>query len=107
MASQVEGDKAKAVAWLHDVVEDTPFTFDDLRAAGIDDDVIDALKLLTHDKSVPYMDYVANLKRNELARTVKLADLAHNCDLGRLPKVTDAERERVEKYRRAIVLLRA
>ena len=106
VASQVEGDKAKAVAWLHDVVEDTPLTLDDLRAAGIDDDVIDALKLLTHDKSVPYMDYAANLKRNELARTVKLADLAHNSDLSRLPKVTDADRERVEKYRRAIVLLR-
>jgi (p)ppGpp synthase/HD superfamily hydrolase len=106
VASQVEGDKAKAVAWLHDVVEDTPLTFDDLRAAGIDDDVIDALKLLTHDKSVPYMDYVANLKRNELAHTVKLADLAHNSDLSRLPKVMDTDRERVEKYRRAIALLR-
>lgn len=105
VASQVEGDAAKAVAWLHDVVEDTPLTFDDLRAAGIESDVIDALKLLTHDKSVPYLDYVANLKRNELARAVKLADLAHNSDLSRLPKVTDADCARVAKYRYAIALL--
>ncbi len=105
VASQVEGDAAKAVAWLHDVVEDTPLTFDDLRTAGIDNDVIAALRLLTHDKRVPYLDYVANLKRNELARAVKLADLAHNSDLGRLPEVTQADRERAEKYRRAIALL--
>jgi hypothetical protein len=105
VASQVEGDATKAVAWLHDVVEDTPLTFDDLRAAGIGDDVIAALRLLTHDKRVPYLDYVANLKNNELARAVKLADLAHNSDLGRLPEVTQADRERTEKYRRAIALL--
>ncbi|WP_058985457.1 HD domain-containing protein [Hugonella massiliensis] len=105
VAAHVQGDTAKAVAWLHDVVEDTPLTFDDLRAAGIESDVIDALKLLTHDKSVPYLDYVTNLKRNELARAVKLADLAHNSDLTRLPKVTDADRARVAKYRRAIALL--
>ena len=105
VASQVEGDTAKAVAWLHDVVEDTPLTFDDLRAAGNDDDVIAALRLLTHDKRVPYLDYVANLKHNELAHAVKLADLAHNSDLGRLPEVTQADRERAEKYRRAIALL--
>ncbi|SDC65922.1 HD domain-containing protein [Parafannyhessea umbonata] len=107
VAAQVNGDKAKATAWLHDVVEDTPITFDDLRAAGIDDDVIDALELLTHDKSVPYLDYVSNLKHNVLARTVKLADLTHNSDLSRLTKVTDADRERVQKYHLAIALLRS
>lgn len=105
VAASVEGDKAKAVAWLHDVVEDTDTTFEDLSASGIDDDVIEALRLLTHDKSVPYMDYVAGVKSNDLARTVKLADLAHNSDLSRLSEVTDADLERVEKYRNAIALL--
>jgi (p)ppGpp synthase/HD superfamily hydrolase len=105
VAAHVQGDTAKAAAWLHDVVEDTPLTFDDLRATGIEDDVIGALRLLTHDKSVPYLDYVANLKHNDLARAVKLADLSHNSDLTRLPTVTDTDRERVEKYRRAIALL--
>ncbi len=51
------------------------------------------------------MDYVAAIKSNELARMVKLADLAHNSDLGRLPKVTEADLRRAEKYRRAIEVL--
>lgn len=106
VAVSVEGDKAKAVAWLHDVVEDTPMTFDDLRAAGIDDEVLAALELLAHDKTVPYMEYVAAIRENDLARTVKLADLAHNSDLSRLPEVTDADLQRVEKYRQAMGLLR-
>lgn len=105
VAASVEGDKAKAVAWLHDVVEDTSTTFDDLRAAGVDDEVLVALELLTHDKSAPYMEYVAAIKKNDLARTVKLADLAHNSDLSRLPEVTEADLRRVEKYRQAIEVL--
>lgn len=105
VAAAVEGDNAKAVAWLHDVVEDTSTAFEDLSAAGINDEVIAALKLLTHDKSVPYMDYVAKVKTNDLARTVKLADLAHNSDLTRLPEVTATDIERVQKYRQAINLL--
>ncbi len=102
VAAAVEGDRVKAVAWLHDVVEDTPMTFDDLRAAGIDGEVIAALELLTHDKAVPYMDYVAAIKGNGLARMVKLADLAHNSDLSRLPQVTETDLQRVEKCRRAM-----
>lgn len=105
VAASVRGSKAKAVAWLHDVVEDTDTTFEDLAAAGIDEEVIAALRLLTHDAAVPYLDYVAKLKGNELARTVKLADLAHNSDLSRLSEVTDADRERLEKYRKAIAIL--
>lgn len=61
--------------------------------------------MLTHNKDAPYMDYVARAKTNELARTVKLADLAHNSDPSRLPEVTDTDLERVEKYCKAIALL--
>lgn len=105
VAASVQGSKAKAVAWLHDVVEDTSVTFADLEAAGFDDEILAALRLLTHDKNVPYMDYVAKVKTNELARTVKLADLAHNSDLSRLPEVTDEDLKRVQKYQQAITLL--
>lgn len=105
VAAQVQGDGAKAVAWLHDVVEDTETTFDDLLAAGISPQVVGVLRLLTHDKNVPYLDYVRALKCNQLARAVKLADLRHNSDLSRLPKVTSADEERLAKYQKAIRIL--
>lgn len=105
VAAGVSGDVAQAVAWLHDVVEDTPLTFADLEAAGVQPEVIAPLRLLTHDKSVPYMEYVAAIKANPIAREVKLADLRHNSDLSRLPQVTEKDRERAAKYRRAIELL--
>ena len=66
---------------------------------------MNALALMTHDDDVPYMDYVAGLKDNPIARTVKLADLRHNSDLTRLDFIDDTARERVEKYARAISIL--
>ena len=105
VADAVEDDVAKAVAWLHDVVEDTSMTFDDLQAAGIASEVINHLRLLTHDKSVPYMEYIAALKNDPVAREVKLADLRHNSDLSRLNTITDKDRERLVKYQQALELL--
>lgn len=105
VASMVEGDNAKAVAWLHDVVEDTAITFDDLEAKGINDEVICALRLLTHDKAVPYFDYIRKLKENALAAEVKLADLEHNGDLSRLPLVTDEDERRRWRYQRAMRII--
>lgn len=105
VADAVEGDVAKAVAWLHDVVEDTSMMFDDLQAAGIAPEVINHLRLLTHDKSVPYMEYIAALKNDPVAREVKLADLRHNSDLSRLNTITDKDRERLVKYQQALELL--
>ena len=64
------------------------------------------MKLLTHDAAVPYMDYVRAIKGNAPARRVKIADLKHNMDLMRLPKITDAGRERVEtKYKPTLKFL--
>lgn len=105
VADAVEGDTAKAVAWLHDVVEDSSMTFEDLKAAGIASEVINHLRLLTHDKSVPYMEYIAALKNDPVAREVKLADLRHNSDLSRLNTITDKDRERLAKYQQAMELL--
>ena len=106
VAAGVQGDAAKAVAWLHDVVEDTPLTFADLQERGVAPEVIEALKLLTHDESVPYLEYVRSLKSNALARVVKLADLRHNSDLSRLPRITEKDQRRAEKYAKAIAFLR-
>lgn len=87
------------------MVEDTPLTFADLRERGVAPEVIEALKLLTHDESVPYLEYVRSLKPNPLARAVKLADLRHNSDLSRLPRITEKDQRRAEKYAKAIAVL--
>jgi (p)ppGpp synthase/HD superfamily hydrolase len=108
LAEHIGDDETKiCVALLHDVVEDTPLTFEDLRESGISDDVITALKLLTHEKEVPYMDYVQRIKDsgNEVAIAVKLADLRHNSNTWRLVKVDEKARQRLEKYKTAIEML--
>ena len=70
---------------LHDVVEDTDYTFEDLLDAGISQKVVDALRLLTHSKDVPYLEYVQCIadSRNPIAINVKCNDLDHNLERGR------------------------
>jgi hypothetical protein len=91
-------------ALLHDVVEDTDYTLDDLREMGFPDAVLEALALLTHDPAVPYMDYVKEIATNPIAKAVKMADLCHNSDLSRMePHQMDARAlKRNEKYRIAL-----
>ena len=105
VAEQMPDEDTVVTALLHDVIEDTPYTLDDLRAMGFGEAVLEALSLMTHEKSEPYMDYVARLRDNPIARTVKLADLRHNSDLSRLDVIDEKARERAEKYKRAILLL--
>jgi (p)ppGpp synthase/HD superfamily hydrolase len=105
LAEQMETEETTIVALLHDVVEDTPYTFADLEQMGFGVDVLDALKLLTHDESVDYMDYVAEIKKNPIAKAVKMADLRHNSDLSRLDEVTEKALNRREKYLQAMALL--
>lgn len=105
LAEQMKTEETVIVALLHDVVEDTDITLEDIRGMGFSDTVMDALKLLTHDPSVPYMDYVRKLSRNPVAALVKRADLTHNSDLTRMRVVTERDLERIEKYRRAMELL--
>ena len=106
LAEQMDDEASTVAALLHDVVEDTSYGFDDLERMGFGDEVIAALRLLTHDDSVPYMDYVKAIRTNPIARKVKLADLAHNSDLSRLDhEPTEKDLERVEKYKKAIDIL--
>ena len=92
-------------ALLHDVLEDSDYTAADLRAEGIPEHIVDALLLLSHEKNEPYMEYIARIKENELARSVKIADLTHNSDLSRLPSVSSKDLERAKKYRQALEYL--
>ena len=105
LAEQMRDEDTTIVALLHDVVEDTDYTLADLRSMGFPPQVCDAIVMMTHDPSVPYLDYVAKLKENPIARAVKLADLRHNSDLTRLDVVDDKALQRVEKYRKAIAIL--
>ena len=105
LAEQMDTEETVCVALLHDVVEDTDYTLEDLIAMGFPKPVTDALALMTHDENVPYLDYVAKLKDNPVARQVKLADLKHNSDLTRLDRIDEKALERVEKYRKATQLL--
>jgi (p)ppGpp synthase/HD superfamily hydrolase len=102
----METEEEICVALLHDVVEDTPWPLGYLREAGFPKSVTDAVALLTHHPGVPYFDYVEKIRKNPIARRVKLADLEHNSDLGRLDNPTEKTRERREKYLKAIEILK-
>jgi (p)ppGpp synthase/HD superfamily hydrolase len=106
LAEQMTDEDTTVVALLHDVVEDTHYTLEDLAAMGFSRQVLDAIGLMTHADGVPYMDYVAKIKENPIARAVKLADLRHNSDLTRLDTVDDKAKARAQKYAQAIVLLK-
>lgn len=105
LAEQMNTEETTIVALLHDVVEDTEYTLDDIADLGFSSDVITAIALITHNKSVPYMDYIAKIKENPIAKTVKLADLRHNSDTNRLNQVDKKAIARIIKYKEAIKFL--
>ena len=98
VAAGFTNEATACVAWLHDVVEDTDVSMEDIRLAGFGRVVCEALRLLTHDKSVPYMDYIRRIAENPIARAVKLADLRDNMDTSRLLVLDDAAKKRLAKY---------
>ena len=105
VASFVETDEEKAVAYLHDVIEDTELTLEDLSEYGFSKEVIEAVDIITKKRGEDYQSYLNSVKKNKLARAVKLADLRHNSDLTRLIKVTEKDIKRKEKYQKAIDFL--
>ncbi len=99
-------DKLAAVAWLHDTIEDTGATPDDLRAAGIDEEVVQGVLGMTKQEGDHgpdrYLDYVRRVATNPLSRRVKQCDLEHNMDLSRLGhEPTQADLDRLTRYRQA------
>ena len=105
LAEQMADENTTIVALLHDVIEDTEYTLDDLRKFGFAEDVLSAISLMTHADDVPYMEYVVKIKTNPIAKAVKLADLKHNSDMSRLDLITQIDEERAKKYKQAIELL--
>lgn len=101
LSLSLKTEEQKIVALLHDVVEDTAWTFEDLINEGFNANVIEALRLLTHTDGSPYEDYVARLASNPLARAVKKADLSDNMDVKGIPEPTEKDFTRLQKYHRA------
>ena len=97
LAEQMQTEETTVVALLHDLVEDTDYTIDDLTSMGFSKTVTDAIAFMTHADGVAYMDYVREIKNNPIAKAVKLADLKHNSDLTRLDIVDEKALKRKEK----------
>ena len=105
LAEQMNDEVTVTAALLHDVLEDSPMTAEELRAAGISQQAVDAVVLLTRPAEIPYLDYVERIRSNPIARAVKCADLRHNCDPSRLPDPPDGWREKRELYQKALKIL--
>ncbi|WP_207735259.1 GTP pyrophosphokinase [Clostridium perfringens] len=92
---------AKIVGVLHDILEDTDITINDLFKYGFSEDIVIAVEILTKSKNQKYMDYIENIKKNYIATKVKLIDLKHNMDLTRLSEISDNDLKRTIKYIKA------
>jgi (p)ppGpp synthase/HD superfamily hydrolase len=102
---RVETSDEQLAAILHDVVEDTKYTLDDLRKMGVSEEIVAAVDHLSRREGESYEDFVERTAENKLATTVKLADLQDNMDLSLLPEVTDKDLKRQEKYKNAYTRL--
>jgi (p)ppGpp synthase/HD superfamily hydrolase len=105
LAEQMDDEASVCVALLHDVIEDTDITIEQLRSV-FPSTIVDAVALMTHNEDEDYLTYVKQIKTNPLARKVKLADLRHNTDTSRMP---DADAKTLahyhNKYQKAFEIL--
>ncbi len=95
----------KIVAMLHDTLEDSDLTADDLVKEGFSKEIVEAVVTLTRKTEENYMEHIQKVSKNPLATTVKLSDLADNMDLNRLPGLTPKDFQRLERYLRAKLIL--
>lgn len=105
--NSVNGLDYKIVAVLHDVIEDTLLTYDDLISKGIDKEFVDSILILTKEDLDSYMEYIEKISHNKYATVVKIEDLKHNMDLTRLNrKITNKDLERNKKYMKSYFYLK-
>lgn len=106
VAEQMTTEFDVCTALLHDVVEDTKYTLEDLYKEGFPREVVEAVALLSREEGQPYMDYIRRVSQNAMATRIKLADLAHNSDSTRLPsKDKNVNDALMEKYAKAKAFL--
>ncbi len=104
VASYMDTDVEKTIAYLHDVLEDTSVTVDELRN-HFSNEIVDTVITLTHRKDESYFEYIQRISKSKLAKKVKVADLLHNLDITRIKEPTKQDYERLEKYKKAILYL--
>lgn len=102
---RLETPEERMAAALHDIVEDCGWTLDRLRAEGFPEAVVLGVDAVTRRESESYDEFVLRAKAHPVGRRVKVADLRDNSDIARLREITDRDRARLEKYRRALELL--
>ena len=105
VAKSLPGDVAKSVGFLHDIIEDTELTAKDLKRMGFTDEIVGAVVAMTKRRGESYEDYLHRVKKNRIARVVKLADLKHNMDMSRIKNPTEKDFKRLEKYKKAVKFL--
>ena len=105
VAEQMKDEVTTIVALLHDVVEDTSVTLEDLKKYGFSQEVLEAIEVLTHKDGVKYMDYIRNLANNPVARKVKIEDIKHNTDLTRTTNLNDKVFKKLPIYQEAMSIL--
>ncbi len=107
MMLQLTTLEEQTVALLHDVLEDSSITAEELRKEGFSPAVIEAVEALTRKKDEPYLEYIRRVKQNPLARVVKLADIRENLNANRLAELSENDCRRLERYLRARKILLA
>lgn len=106
LMTKMDTIEEKIVAVLHDIVEDTDCSLDDLRKEGFPENIVTAVDCLTRKKDETYKEFILRIRENPLAKKVKLRDIFDNMDLSRIPNPTEKDYERIEKrYKPAIVCL--
>ncbi|MBU2550798.1 MAG: GTP pyrophosphokinase [Proteobacteria bacterium] len=98
---RLDSEAERMTAVLHDVIEDTRYTLEDLADLGYGSDVLEALDRVTERDDESYDEFIERAGGRPVSRRVKLADLEDNLDETRLPRLTGLDRKRLEKYRRA------
>ena len=99
--TKLDTEEERIVGVLHDIIEDTDVTFEDLKVEGFSTEVISALEHLTRGKNEKYFDYIERIKMNSMAKKVKLVDLEDNMDISRIQNPTKKDYDRLKKYKKA------
>ena len=99
--AKMKTDLERSAALLHDVLEDSDITAEQLLAAGIPAEVVEAIQYLSRNENEEYQDFVARAKKNKIAARIKIADIEDNIDVLRLSALDEYDLARIKKYHSA------